>query len=194
MQALNAKQDRVKNLVVDIYGLSVKKHHYNFEVGDQFFVHAEDSSVVGGKLAVDLQLDKSETMIVVSIGVSGFVKLLCDRTLEEFDEPVALKEKLFFRYGETFEEVSDEVVLIPRQHQQIDFAPFVYDYTMLSLPVKKLHPRVREESAEREDDFLVYSTSAAESEGLNPEKPADEREEGEVNDPRWSKLKGLKFN
>ena len=95
---------------IDIFNLSNKRHPYGFDVSDSFFALFEDSYLDRGKLHVDLVLDKSDTMIGAIFDIKGFVTLVCDRSLEDFDFKVDTTNKIIFKYGEEYAELSDEIL------------------------------------------------------------------------------------
>src|SRR5690606_39102521 len=169
---------------LDIYKLSNKKHDYEFDISDKFFECFTDSFLKKGKLQVKLTLDKSESMIIADFVIKGSVELTCDRSLEEFDEEIDLEENLIFKYGSEFAEVSEDVITIPKDTHQLDVSQYVYEFIGLAVPMKKLHPKFREEEQQHEDDFLVYTTGSEADTG---------EEEPDTEASRiWEKLKNLR--
>jgi uncharacterized metal-binding protein YceD (DUF177 family) len=59
----------------------------------------------------------------------------------------------------------------------------MYEFIVLSIPIKKLHPDLRNEDEDESDVKIVYSTST--------ENEQEEKKEEDI-DPRWEKLKKLK--
>jgi len=169
---------------LDIYKLSSKKHYYEFDIDNSFFESFEHSLIEKGNLKVKLTLEKSETMLIADFTIAGFIKLICDRSLDEFDYPLDLTRQVIFKYGTEFAEISDEVVTIPKEIQKLDVSQFIYEFIGLEVPMKKLHPRYEGEEDSDEPATLIYSTKKEEQEG----------EEEENSDSVWEKLKKLKNN
>lgn len=167
--------------IVEILSLSLGKHTFNFSLGDEYLAEF-DTELQKGKVDVSLVLDKSETMIQVDFSIKGSVELVCDRSLEEFSHTIELEEILYFKYGEQYQELSEELYVIPFTHQQLEFGQFIYEFIVLSLPVRKIHPKFAEESLE---DEFTYSTGTVTG--------SDSKDEDSVIDPRWDSLKKLKF-
>jgi uncharacterized metal-binding protein YceD (DUF177 family) len=163
---------------IDIYGLQHKQYVYDFESGDAFFEELEQELVSKGHFKTHLVLTKSATMIILDFEISGIVGLTCDRSLEPFDEAFEVKEKLILKFGDKDEIYSDEMEVIRFDTTRINIARHIFDYIVLGLPMKRLHPRFRDDNANEE--IFVYSSS---------EK---KQEEEEPIDPRWAKLKQLK--
>jgi uncharacterized metal-binding protein YceD (DUF177 family) len=169
---------------IDILKLSNQKHDYEYIIDSSFFTNIENSIVEKGNLKVKLTLDKSETFIQANFDIAGSAELTCDRSLEKYDFHIDQKSKLIFKYGEEFKEISDEIVTIPKDLQQLNMAQYIYEFIGLALPMKKLHPKfVTDDEQEDADTILIYTTGT--------EKPGEEKEEI---DPRWDILNKLKKN
>jgi uncharacterized metal-binding protein YceD (DUF177 family) len=119
--------------------------------------------------------------------VQGSVELTCDRSLELFWHPLSFTERMIYKYGSREEELDDLVMMITRDTPSINVAQLLYEFILLALPAKKIHPNWREE---QEDDSseggFVYLDQEQEEEsfGVEPEK--------KVIDPRWEQLLKLK--
>ena len=181
-----AKQ--IETYSIDLFRLSNSVHEYQFDFNDSFFELFDQTLIQKGEGKVILELDKSDRLLRLNFHIQGSIQLTCDRSLEEFDEPIDIDNKLLIKYGDVSEELSDEIIVIPRETQSLNVAQFIYEYILLSVPMKCLHPKFRNE--EEEDDFddapkLVYSSE-------------DSKEENEVDptieDPRWNKLKEIRKN
>lgn len=173
---------------IDIYGLKEKQYVYDFESRSEFFEELEQELIENGHFKTHLTLDKSATMLILNFHIVGNVELVCDRSLETFEEPLDIQERLILKYGDHNEQLSDEIELIRQDTVRINVASHIFEYIALALPMKKLHPRFRTDEEELEDEdeiegILVYQTPEEET----PEEPEEE-------DPRWAALKKLKGN
>lgn len=167
---------------IDIYGLSAKQHVYEFESGEGFFEEMAQDIVTTGEFRVKLILDKTTDHIQLHFDIKGKVGLVCDRSLEEFEEPIAIQRTQILKFGEHNEELGGEIEMIQRSTPRINVAGYIYEFIVLALPVKKIHPAHRRpDEDDQEEESLVY-TSATPSEQDGSEIPTD---------PRWEKLKGL---
>ena len=175
---------RVRAFSVNIVGLTNTVHHFDFEVGDDFFSKYGTDLISKGKLKADVVLDKRETFIDATFKINGTVELICDRSLDPFDFPVSIEKKLVFKYGNADEELSDEIVMIHRDNESLELGQYIFEFIALEIPMKKLHPRYQEEE-EVDDDAegkIIYTSKPSEN-----DKP-----DGEDIDPRWEILKKLK--
>jgi uncharacterized metal-binding protein YceD (DUF177 family) len=177
----------LKAYTIDIIRLSHKKHFYNFKADSSFFENFDQSLIQEGVFEVKLTLDKSETMIQLHFNITGMVQLICDRTLEPFDYPVDLDQRMILKFGEENAELTDEIEIIPRDTQQINVAQYIYEFIGLAIPMKKLHPRLAgEQYQETDEEILIYSSGAA------PDGDDSAGGAEDAVDPRWDILKGLK--
>jgi uncharacterized protein len=176
----------VKAFKVNIIGLSNRIHSFQYEIGDEFFrQYGTDTGLVSeGTFHVDVELDKRETFIEAGFKIKGKAKLTCDRSLDPFEQPITVSKKVVFKYGDTDEELSDEIIIIRRDTDSLELGQYVYEFISLQIPIKKLHPRYADEldTEDESEGKIIYTSGSA----------ADEDNNGEDIDPRWEKLKKLK--
>ncbi len=171
----------MKDFNINIVGLSNKKHTYRFELNDSFFEWQGRQIVETGAFNVDLVLDKHPTFIEAHFEITGQARLICDRSLEPFDQHMRIKRNLIFKYGEENKEVSEEIVVIARDTDQLAVAQYLYEFICLEIPIKKIHPRFGGTDDLEGEGRVVYQSA-----------PSENDEQQETIDPRWEKLKKLK--
>ncbi len=162
---------------IDIFKLKNNSHQYDFIFEGSFFSLFEDSLVSKGDGKVNLTLLKSDTFLELKFEIIGKVELVCDRSLELFGFDIAINNRLLLKFGDDWEELSDEILMMPRKEQTINVAHYIYEFIGIAIPMKKLHPKFNDDDNE---DFLIYSS-----------EESSEEEQVTV-DPRWKKLKDLK--
>ncbi len=163
---------------VNILGLSLSIHHFEYELGVEFLKKYGTGLVSKGTFKVDVTLDKRETFLDAGFKIKGSVKLVCDRSLDEFDYPIDVSPKIIFKYGDEDKEISEDVVMIHHGSESLELEQYIYEFIALAIPMKKLHPRFENESDE--EGGIVYTS---ETEGKKEET-----------DPRWEMLKKLNKN
>jgi uncharacterized metal-binding protein YceD (DUF177 family) len=168
---------------IDIYGLKDKQYVYDFESGSEFFEELEQDLIENGRFKTHLTLDKSATMMILIFHIVGAVELVCDRSLEVFEEPIDIHERLILKFDDHDEQLADDIELIRHEAVRINIATYIFEYIALTLPMKKLHPRFRtdDDNGDEEEGILIYQTP----EETEPESSEDE-------DPRWAALRKLK--
>jgi uncharacterized protein len=179
---------KLKDYEIGIAKLSNKQHAYEFEMDDSFFALFEQEIILGGKLLAKVELDKTESLLTLHFDIKGHVRLTCDRSLEEFDQPLDVEETLRIKYGPENAELDEDLWQITPETQTLNIAQHLYDYIGLALPMKKLHPRFLEELDEDDErDILVYSSR---KDG-DSESGDNEGDDDDDVDPRWDALKNL---
>ena len=139
---------------INIVGLSNKQHHFHYEFGSEFFREYGSEVVSEGSFEVDLLLDKHETFLEAEFKIKGTARLTCDRSLEPFDYPISNTRKIVFKYGDKDEDVTDEIVIIHRETATLELGQYIYEFIALAIPLKKLHPKFRNEEEDEDDDDL----------------------------------------
>ncbi len=162
---------------IDIYKLTNGKHSFDFDFESSFFDLFEDSLIENGSGSILVDLDKAPSMITLKFIIKGEIELICDRSLDKYMFPIEEESEVRLKFGDHWEELSDELILIPANAQKIDIGQFVYEFITLAIPMKKLHPRFQDS----EDDVFIETTSTDES-------------SDDLIDPRWNDLKKLKKN
>ena len=164
---------------IQIQSLEEKTFEYEFEGNDAFFQSLEQNLIQKGSFLAKVKLEKSATMVQTRIEIAGEMELICDRSLENFNEPFAVNERHIFKFGEKAEELTDEIEVIPFGTPTINIAHLLFELIAVTIPMKKLHPRFRTE--DEEDEKYIYSTD---NEGVI------EAESPKI-DPRWAALSKL---
>lgn len=170
----------MKAFRVNILGLSLKAHHFDFQIDDAFFKEYGTDLVSGGEFRADVVLDKKETFIEAVFKIKGHARLVCDRSLEPFDYPIDIDKKVVFKYGEEETELSDEIVVIRHDRAVLEVGQYLYEFIALEIPMKKLHPKFNDAEDDDTEGKMVYSSTP------DPD-PGDDGM-----DPRWEQLKKLK--
>lgn len=177
---------------INIVGLENKRYEYDFPSDDAFFVALEQELIRKGNVQTHVVLDKSETMIRLDLHIVGTVEQICDRSLDEYDESVDTRQMMLLKFGDHNEELSDEIELIERNTATVNVARYIFEFISLSLPMKRLHPRFRDdeeqdEEADESNVKLIYTS------GPIMEKN-DEDNDKPATDPRWDALRKLSDN
>ncbi len=172
---------------IDIYGLESKSYEFDYQIESAFFEEMPQDLIQKGSFKVHLVLDKSSTMIQLRFTIQGSAELICDRSLEPFEEPIETKGVIILKFGDHDEELTDEIFLINRSTSRINVAGYIFEFIALALPMKKIHPDLRgkdSDDAQNEFETLVYSSEGKMQEDAEPSN--------ESIDPRWEALKKLK--
>lgn len=170
--------ERFRNYDVAFAGLKEGRHHFQFEVGEEFFQLFEaEQEFTHPQITVDVELLKRTTFLEFHVHAYGTIRLMCDVYVEPYDHPIDENLKMIVKFGEDYDELSEEVAVIPFTDYAYNVAQLIYEMVVLAVPMKKLCPTAAAEAEEEEQ---------------LPEPAAPEAEESEEIDPRWAALKKLK--
>lgn len=183
---------------IPLRGLSEGKHEFEYNLDDKFFSLIEDGTadIKRGAVKVVVSLKKTSTTFELNFNIEGTVNVPCDRCLDDLSLAVDTRNKLIVKFGKEYSEESDEIVIIPEDDGAINIAWFLYEFIVLSLPTKKVHPagscnkamssklnkhRVKSNDDEEDDDDIEIDDDSAE-------------EDSSFSDPRWDSLKDISIN
>lgn len=170
--------DKFRNYDVAFSGLKNGKHQFKFEIDNAFFELFEtEQEFSKPRIVADVLLEKHTTFLEFWIKTSGDVELVCDITNEPFDFPIENEIKVLVKFGEKYDDSDEDVITIPQHDFAFNVAQLIYEDVMLSIPMKKISPKVSDEDL----DIL---------EKFSP-KIEEETKEQESN-PIWDALKKLK--
>jgi len=164
-------------------GLKTGKHQFDFDIDERFFKEFEYSLVKNGKLRVDMELDKQETMLLLQFEIKGEIFSNCDFCLSDFPTKVNVSERQIVKFSEdeNLEDNTDEILVLGRNEHEINVSQLIYEYINLAVP---LFNRCEDVGNTEFCDKVVIEKLNALSSG----KPAEEN----VNaDPRWEALKKI---
>lgn len=173
---------QLNEFLIPFIGLKVGKHQFEYQVNNTFFAdfgfdEFEDTSV---KVAV--VLEKKSTFMELIFKHKGSVNVPCDMTGEFFDLPIKGKINLVVQFGEQFNNDNEELLILPHGEHQIDIKQYIYEMIVLSVPLKKVHPGIKDGTLKTPVlDKLKELSVKDQNQGKQEEK----------NDPRWDKLKKL---
>lgn len=179
---------------IPLRGLSEGKHEFEYNLDKGFFALIDDGTVdvKKGDLKVTVSLKKTSVTFELNFSIVGVVFVPCDRCLDDIPMDVDTKNKLIVKFGKEYSEESDEIVIIPEEDGEINIAWFLYEFIVLSLPAKKVHPagtcnkamssKLNKHRAKSADD---------ESEDESEDDMSLEDDDSSFSDSRWDALKDV---
>jgi uncharacterized metal-binding protein YceD (DUF177 family) len=135
----------------------------------------EDSGIT--RVRVRLTFNKQDENLRIQCAIGADAVLTCDRSLDKFETVLESSYEVVFQLGaqEEQEELSGTLRRLDPSQNTIDITQELRDTVLLSIPVKKLHPR------------YVRDGETTEFEASFGDKEIEER-----HDPRWDALTELK--
>ena len=176
--------DRLRNYGIPFKGLKEGKHQYDFEIGADFFKLFEQPLIEDGQIKVNVELNKSSALLTLTFKINGTVETLCDNCLEAMTLPVENEALLYIKFGEEYDEPTEEIIVLPHDEHEINVAQLIYEFICVVLPIRHVHPNdengnvtCNAEMLKQLDHYLV-------------EERTEEEQDDDI-DPRWADLKKL---
>ncbi|WP_367755718.1 DUF177 domain-containing protein [Flavobacterium sp. WC2421] len=176
-----------KEFLIPFVGLKLGKHHFEYQLSNAFFEIFDYDEFQNSDIKVNVVLEKKSTMLELAFKHKGTVNVPCDLTSEDFDLPIKGKMKLIVRFGEEYNNDNEELLILPFGEFEIDVAQYIYEMIVLSVPLRRVHPGVKDGSLKTEALDKLKELTLKESK--EEEKNKENKEENI--DPRWDKLKQL---
>lgn len=173
-------------------------NEFSYHLGKQFFENMENNDVREADLEVKLDVNHTTAYYDLNFKVTGTITLLCDRCLDDLEIPIDTGYHVIVKYGDSYDDSTDELLVIPESDNYLNVAYMLYDTAMLAIPIKHVHPlgkcnramsallkkhRSRGDDADTElEDQLID-----EIDSIDDNEPVEEQ----PTDPRWNALKKL---
>ncbi|WP_289157918.1 DUF177 domain-containing protein [uncultured Muribaculum sp.] len=175
-------------------------HEFEYDLGKQFFEDMESADIRDARLKVIATVNVKGDIFELTLKVSGEITLICDRCLDEMQMPVDTEYSVFVKYGEDYNDDSDNLLVIPESDNFLNIAYILYDTVALTVPIKHVHPLGK---CNRAMSTLLrkHRSPASNIEGEDGEMVEELMEsidddidsvDDTPSDPRWNELKKLK--
>ena len=133
---------RFSEYIIPFSSYSNGLHEFEFELVDVFFGQFPECEIQNADVSVHVEMIRQERQLEFSFTINGWVALPCDRCLEEYQQPVTGEFNLYGKFGHGKNEDEFDVVWLPDEACQIDLSQYLYEYVMLSLPMRRVHPGI----------------------------------------------------
>ena len=147
-----------------------------------------------GKVDVSLRVKRSFMMSEMDFQIKGVVKVLCDRCLDEMDQPIDTTNHLVVKFGREHAEESDDVVIIPEEEGKLNIAWFLYEFIALAIPIKHVHAPGNCNKAMSAKLSKHRARSIEDEDGLADWEDDEPQDDNRPIDPRWEALRNLVEN
>ncbi len=173
--------DPLAPFTISFSGLKEGFHEFDFSIHNTFFEAFDYHEFNETQLIASIILNKKSTLLEVHFALSGHVNINCDVTTEPFDLPINTQFDLVIKFGESYDNEQDALLILPYGSYQFDTAHYLYETLVLSLPQKRVHPGV-----------IDGSLTSEVIQQLEKLQPKTQQSFDDDIDPRWNALKKLK--
>ena len=169
-----------KAFSIPFIGLKQGKHPFEYQIDNTFFESFGYQEFNGADLKVRAVLNKTSTLMELTIDGEGTVNVNCDLTNEPYNQKLSSHLDLVIKFGEAFNNENDEILILPHGENQFNISQYIYEILVLGVPQKRLHPKVLAGT--------LHSEALRKLQQLQPKVSTNKNNN---TDPRWDKLKKL---
>jgi len=165
---------------------------YQYQLDNDFFLDLDAPEVQKGQVNVTLKVRKTSGIYQLDFHTEGKVIVICDRCLDEMEQPVETEDRLKVKLGSEYSEV-DDMVVVPEEEGYINVAWFIYEFIALSIPMKHVHApgKCNKDMVSKLSKHLRVSGDDEDDDDFLEE---DSSNEPQTIDPRWNELKKILDN
>jgi len=122
--------------------LGVGKYNSEFIIDKDFFNFLENEEILRHDLKIDIDYDIKQSMINAQMRILGKVEVQCDICGEYYFQEIENEIDLNFKMTNELpaEDTFDELIYYSPEDEKIDLKKIIFDYIVLSIPLKKEHP------------------------------------------------------
>lgn len=184
------------NYNIQLKTMEIGASDVEYQLGNEFFEAIDEESIRKGNVTAKVHIEKSTKQSELTFKLEGKVVVLCDRCLEEMDQPIKANGRLIVKMGKEFKDEGDDIVIVPEDPGVINVSWFLYEFIELAIPIKHVHPfgRCNSGMSSKLHEHLVDSdTFESDTDDEMPDSQSDDlNDAGDNIDPRWEALKKLK--
>ena len=125
---------------IQLASLQDGKFEQEFECGTEFFKNMENTEVISSDVKVHLDLIKKDGLYDCSFTCKGLLRIPCDRCLDPIYHEVDTTYHITVKYGDDYNDESDDLLVIPYSDSYLNVAYMLYDTIVLTIPMRHVHP------------------------------------------------------
>jgi len=177
--------NKEKEYIIQFKGLKEGLHQFDYSIDGLFFDLIEDSLYKDGNIKVILSLKKAMSVLLLDFNISGTVESICDYCLEPVNVIVNSQEKIYVKFGEKYDEPTEDTIVLPHGEHELDVSKIIYDLIVTSLPIRHIHEFDKNGNSECNPEMLKKLSE------YSVEEPHSGNEHENQSDPRWNELRKL---
>ncbi len=144
--------------IIDYKTLESGIYEFDYHIDKEFFSMFDEPMVQDGNADVHAAMRVSSAGLDIQLTITGTLCVECDRCLEPFDMPIDASYDLVVKYGDhtTPLDEADDVITIGADDDFLDLRQHIYEYVILSLPARRIHPDAPDGSPGCDPDMLAH--------------------------------------
>jgi len=125
---------------IQLASLPEGKYEADFRCDTEFFRSMENADVISADVNVHLDLMRRHDVYDCTFICKGMLQIPCDRCLDPIDHVVDATYHIIVKYGEEYNDESDDILIIPQSDATLNVAYMLYDTIVLTIPLRHVHP------------------------------------------------------
>ena len=125
---------------VQLASLPEGHHEQEFVCDTQFFKNMENTDVINSDVTVHMDLNHKNDLYDMEFTCKGTLQVPCDRCLDPIELEVDATYHITVEYGDSYNDASDDLLIIPHNDSYLNVAYMLYDTILLTIPLRKVHP------------------------------------------------------
>ena len=174
--------DPLKAFDIQFIGLKLGSHLFEYHVKRTFFENFEFYDFNDTDAIIFLKLEKKTTLLELNFKLEGSVNINCDVSNEPFNQFINSEFKLVVKFGSEYNDDNESILIIPHGSYKINVAQYIYEFIILSVPQKRVHPGI--------SNGTLNSEILKKLEKLGPKAYRNNNSSNDP-DPRWNALRKL---
>ena len=123
---------------IDLKGLAQGDTVLSFAIDDAFFEAVEAPVVRHGCLQTTLTIHRTDDFFDLDFHTEGLVTVMCDRCLDDMDQPISANDHLAVKFGTACSE-DDELITVAKDEGILDVSWFICQFIELRIPLRHVH-------------------------------------------------------
>lgn len=124
---------------VQLASLADGRHEQDFVCDTEFFKNMENTDVVSSDVQVHMDLEKKHGSYDMTFTFKGELQIPCDRCLDPMLHEVDTTYHITVEYGDSYNDASDDLLVIPSTDAWLNVAYMLYDTIVLTIPLRHVH-------------------------------------------------------
>jgi len=162
--------------IIDYKTLESGTYEFDYHIDKDFFSMFDEPLAQDGNADVHAAMRVTSAGLSIRLDISGTLQVECDRCLETFDMPIDASYDLVVKYGDktTPLDEADDVITIGDDDDFLDLSQHIYEYVVLSLPARRVHPDLPDGQPGCNPEMLSHIIIADDDDEYDDEDEGDE--------------------
>lgn len=100
----------------------------------------ENPEILSADVKAHLAVVKKNGVYDLTFTCLGSLHIPCDRCLDPMEHTVDTTYHITVQYGDRYDDVSDDLLVIPMSDTYLNVAYMLYDTILLTIPMRHVHP------------------------------------------------------